>query len=52
MLNKVLKNPERALDITANNATAVCGNAINVMSTLAELIVFITQYCTVLGKFV
>ena len=37
----VLKNPARALDITANNATAAASrNPKNVMSTLSELKTF------------
>ena len=41
MAKNVLKNPTRALDITANIATAAgSGNPKNVMSTLPELITF------------
>ena len=54
MAKNVLKNPTRALDITANIGTAAASrNPKNVMSTLPELITF---YNTVkglyLGKFV
>ena len=50
----VLKNPSRALDITANIATAaVSKNPKNVMSTLPELITFYnTGKGLHLGKFV
>ena len=41
MLKNVLKNPSRALDITANIATAAATrNPKNVMSTIPELITF------------
>ena len=41
MAKNVLKNPSRALDITANIATAAASrNPKNVMSTLPELITF------------
>ena len=41
MAKNVLKNPSRALDITANIATAAASrNSKNVMSTLPELITF------------
>ena len=41
MAKNVLKNPTRALDITANIATAAASrNPKNVMSTLPELITF------------
>ena len=41
MPKNVLKNPSRALDITANIATAAASrNPKNVMSTLPELITF------------
>ena len=41
MAKNVLKNPSRALDITANIATAAAsGNPKNVMSLLPELITF------------
>ena len=50
----VLKNPSRALDITANIATAAASrNPKNVMSTLPELITFYnTGRSFYLGKFV
>ena len=41
MTKNVLKNPARALDITANIATAAASkNPKNVMSTLPDLIIF------------
>ena len=41
MAKNVLKNPSRALDITANIATAAASrNPKSVMSTLPELIIF------------
>ena len=41
MAKNVLKNPSRALDITANNATAAASrNPKNVMKSLPELITF------------
>ena len=41
MAKKVLKNPCRALDITAKNATAAASrNPKNVMKSLPELITF------------
>ena len=47
MAKNVLKNPGRALDITANFATSAASrNPKNVMSTLPELITF---YNTVKG---
>ena len=54
MAKNVLKNPSRALDITANIATAAASrNPKNVMSTLRELI---TSYnsgkaCTLVNLF-
>ena len=53
MAKNVLKNPSRALDITANIATAaVSRNPKNVMSTLPELITFYnTGKGLYLGKF-
>ena len=54
MVKNVLKNPSRALDITANIATAAASrNPKNVMSTLPELITFYnTGKGLYLGKFV
>ena len=54
MEKNLLKNPSRALDITANIATAaVSRNPKNVMSTLPELITFYnTGKGLFLGKFV
>ena len=54
MAKNVLKNPSRALDITANIATAAASrNPKNVMSTLPELITFYnTGKGLYLGKFV
>ena len=54
MAKSVLKNPSRALDITANTATAaVSRNPKNVMSTLSELItLYNTGRGLYLGKFV
>ena len=54
MVKNVLKNPTRALDITANIATAAASrNPKNVMSTLPELITFYnTGKGLYLGKFV
>ena len=54
MAKIVLKNPARALDITANIATAAASrNPKNVMSTLPELITFYnTGKGLYLGKFV
>ena len=54
MAKNVLKNPTRALDITANIATAAASrNPKNVMSTLPELITFYnTGIGFYLGKFV
>ena len=54
MAKNVLKNPTRALDITANIATAAASrNPKNVMSTLPELITFYnTGKGLYLGKFV
>ena len=41
MAKNVLKNPSRALDITANIATAAaCRNPKSVLTTLSELITF------------
>ena len=49
MAKKVLKNPSRALDITANIATAAASiNPKNVMKSLPELITF---YNTVKGLY-
>ena len=50
----VLKKPGRALDITANIATAAASrNPKNVMSTLPELITFYnTSKGSYLGKFI
>ena len=54
MAKNVLANPSRALDMTANNATAAAsGNPKNVMKTLLELITFCnTGTGLYLGKFV
>ena len=54
MVKNVLKNPTRALDITANIATAAASrNPKNLMSTLPELITFYnTGKGLYLGKFV
>ena len=54
MSKNVLKNPSRALDITANIATAAASrNPKNVMKTLPELITFYnTGKGLYLGKFV
>ena len=54
MAKNVLSNPGRALDITANIATAAASrNPKNVMSTLPELITFYnTGKGLYLGKFV
>ena len=54
MAKNVLKNPTRALDITANIATAAASrNPKNVMPTLPELITFYnTGKGLYLGKFV
>ena len=54
MAKNVLKNPSRALDITANIATAAASrNPKNIMSTLPELITFYnTGEGLYLGKFV
>ena len=54
MAKYVLKNPTRALDITANIATAAASrNPKNIMSTLPELITFYnTGKGLYLGKFV
>ena len=54
MAKNVLKNPSRALDITANIATAAASrNPKNVMSTIPELITFYnTGKGLYLGKFV
>ena len=54
MAKNALKNPSRALDITANIATAAASkNPKNVMSTLPELITFYnTGKRLYLGKFV
>ena len=54
MAKNVLKNPTRALDITASIATAAASkNPKNVMSTLPELITFYnTGKGLYLGKFV
>ena len=54
MAKNVLRNPSRALDITANIATvAASRNPKNVMSTLPELITFYnTRKGLYLGKFV
>ena len=54
MVKNVLKNPTRALDITANIATAAASRSPkNVMSTLPELITFYnTGKGLYLGKFV
>ena len=54
MAKNVLKNPTRALDFTANIATAAASrNPKNVMSTLPELITFYnTGKRIYLGKFV
>ena len=54
MAKKVLKKPSRALDITANIATAAASrNPKNVMSTLPELITFYnTGKGLYLGNFV
>ena len=54
MAKNVLKNPSRALDITANIATAAASrNPKNVMSTLPEMISFYnTGKGLYLGKFV
>ena len=54
MAENVLKNPSRALDITANIATAAASrNPKNVMSTLPELIIFYnTGKGLYIGKFV
>ena len=54
MAKNVLKNPTRALDITANIATAAASrNPKNIMSTLPELITFYnTGKGLYLGKFV
>ena len=54
MVKNVLKNPSRALDITANIATAAASrNPKNVMTTLPELITFYnTGKGLYLGKFV
>ena len=54
MAKNVLKNPSRALDITANIATAAASrNPKNVMSTLLELITFyITGKGLYLPKFI
>ena len=49
MAKNVLRNPTRALDITANNATAaVSRNLEGVMSTLPELL---TVYNTIKGLY-
>ena len=54
MVKNVLRNPTRALDITANIATAAASrNPKNVMSTLPGLITFYnTGRGLYLGKFV
>ena len=54
MAKNVLKNPTRALDITANIATAAASrNPKNIMSTLSELItIYNTGKGLYLGKFV
>ena len=53
MAKNVLKNPSRALDSTANIATAAASrNPKNIMSTLPELITFYnTGKGLYLGKF-